>query len=144
MKYYRDVDYYLYFLDFPSMGIPGAIFANTNGTVNIYINTLYREEVQQRTIKHELRHLVKNHFYIDTLSIEEKELDADDVDDPSCVFAPDFSCVEYIEELQTDRIPNVFRHPPDLLPMFNSLDIFRDYLRAMRDQEQGNPTAGGR
>lgn len=144
MKYYRDVDYYLYFLDFPSMGIPGAIFANTNGTANIYINTLYCEKVQRKTIKHELRHLVKNHFYIDTLSIEEKELDADDVDDPSCSFADDFSWIEYTGMEEPVKIPNIFRHPPGLIPVFNSLDILRDYLHAMREQEQSNSTARGR
>ena len=138
MKYYRDVDYYLYFLDFPSMGIPGAIFANTNGTVNIYINTLYREEVQKRTIKHELRHLVKNHFYIDTLSIEEKELDADDVDDQSCIFADDFSSVEYIEELDKKQLKQKEDQPrkthsdvdirmlpgnPPVFSIFRSIDL---------------------
>lgn len=137
MKYYRDVDYYLYFLDFPSMGIPGAIFSNTNGTVNIYINTLYREEVQQRTIKHELRHLVKNHFYIDTLSIEEKELDADDVDDPSCIFADDFSSVEYIEEPICAAPENVFQHIPGVIPVFNSLDAFRNYMFSMKEELAG-------
>ena len=144
MKYYMDVDYYLYFLDFPSMGIPGVIFANTNGTVNIYINTLYREEVQRRTIKHELRHLVKNHFYIDTMSIEEKELDADDIDDPSCIFADDFSSVEYIEEKHDDKLPNVFQHPPGVIPIFNGLESFRDYMFAMREQTQKEKAASER
>lgn len=80
------------------MGVPGVIAANSDGTANIYINTLYCEEKQRRTIKHELRHLAKNHFYCDWMTIEECELDADDIGDPSCVFSDDFSCVEYIEE----------------------------------------------
>ena len=140
MKYYRDVDYFLYFLDFPSMGIPGAIFANSGGTVNIYINTLYREEVQRKTVKHELRHLVKNHFYIDTMSIEEKELDADDIDDPSCIFADDFSSVEYVEE-KPQEMPNVFDHPAGVIPIFNSLEVFRDYMFVMREQVQKEKAA---
>ena len=100
MKYYRDVDYFIIFTDFPRIGVPGAIAANSDGTANIYINTLYCEEKQRRAIKHELRHLVKNHFYIDWMTVEEKELDADMLDDPRCIFADDFSCVEYIEDYE--------------------------------------------
>lgn len=95
MKYYLGVDYFLYFEDFPHMGIPGVIASNSDGTVNIYINTLYAVEIQKRAIKHELRHFVKNHFYCDWMSISEKELDADDIDDPNCIFADDFTSVEY-------------------------------------------------
>lgn len=95
MKYYLDIDYFLIFEDFPHMGVTGAIASNTDGTANIYINTLYCEYVQRRTVKHELRHLVKNHFYCDWMTIEEKELEAD-YDDGTCVFADDFSCVECI------------------------------------------------
>lgn len=109
MKYYQGVDYFLFFMDFPHMGVPGVIASNSDGTANIYINTLYCEQVQSRTIKHELRHLVKNHFYIDWMSIEEKELEADDIDDPSCVFSDDFSCVEYVE-YHKPKLPNVFKH----------------------------------
>lgn len=144
MKYYQDVDYFLFFMDFPHMGVPGVIASNSDGTANIYINTLYREEVQRRTIKHELRHLVKNHFYIDWLSIEEKELEADDIDDPSCIYADDFSSVEYIEGLEDPKIPNVFKHSTQVIPIFNSLDIFRDYMFAMREQSQKGKAAGER
>lgn len=80
------------------MGVSGVIASNSDGSANIYINTLYCEEIQRRTIKHELRHLVKNHFYIDWMTIDEKELDADDINDPHCTFAEDFSSVVYLEE----------------------------------------------
>lgn len=117
MKYYQGVDYFLFFVDFPHMGVPGVIASNSDGTANIYINTLYCEDVQRRTIKHELRHLVKNHFYIDWMSIEEKELDADDVEDPSCVFIDDFSCVEYAEQHKTE-FENAFNHSDEYIPVF--------------------------
>lgn len=98
MKYIKDIDYFLFFLDFPHMGVPGAVALNTDGTVNIYINTLYNPEVQARTVKHELRHFVRGHFSCDWKSITEKELEADDLSDTSCIFADDFSWVEYIAE----------------------------------------------
>ena len=137
MKYYQDVDYFLFFMDFPHMGVPGVIASNSDGTANIYINTLYCEEVQRKTIKHELRHLIKNHFYVDTMSIEEKELEADDIDDPSCIFADDFSSVEYIEEAICVAPENVFQHIPGVIPVFNSLDAFRDYMFSMKDELAG-------
>ena len=95
MRYYLGVDYFIFFEDFPHMGVPGVIASNGDGTANIYINTLYCEERQRETIKHELRHLVKDHFYCDWMTIEEKELDAADLSDPACTFASDFSYVEY-------------------------------------------------
>lgn len=140
MKYYRDVDYFLLFMDFPHMGVPGVIASNSDGTANIYINTLYTDEVQRRTIKHELRHLVKGHFSIDTMSVEEKELDADDIDDPSCIFADDFSSVEYDDE-KPQEMPNVFDHPAGVIPVFNSLESFRNYMFSMRDQVQKEKSA---
>ena len=133
MKYYEGVDYFLYFLDFPHMGVPGVIASNSDGTANIYINTLYCEEVQRRAIKHELRHLVKNHFYIDWMTIEEKELEADDIEDPSCIFSEDFSCIEYAE-YHEPKLPNVFRHSEKVIPVFYSLGSFRDYIFFMREQ----------
>ena len=101
MKYYRDVDYFIICMDFPCMGVPGAIASNIDGTANIYINTLYCEEKRSRTLKHELRHLVRNHFYIDWMTVEEKELDAGILDDPNCTYADEFLWVEYIEEYDT-------------------------------------------
>ncbi len=108
MKFYRDVDYYLYFEDFPHMGVPGVTVLNTDGTVNIFINTLYKPEIQTRTVKHELRHMVLNHFFTDWLPIETKELEADETDDPNCVFARDFSSVEYLGKV---RFPQQYKIP---------------------------------
>ena len=133
MKYYEGVDYFLFFLDFPHMGVPGVIASNSDGTANIYINTLYQEEIRRRTIKHELRHLVKNHFYIDWMTIEEKEMAADDIDDPSCAFADDFSWVEYVEP---EKTPDLFLHPVGVIPVFHSLDGLRNYIIFMKDQEK--------
>ena len=143
MKYYRDVDYFLLFMDFPHMGVPGVIASNSDGTANIYINTLYSDKVQRRTIKHELRHLVKNHFYVDTMSVEEKELDADDIDDPSCIFADDFSSVEYVGD-HPKLLPNVFQHQHGVIPVFSSLNTLRNYIFVMREQMQKEKAANRR
>lgn len=122
MKYYKDVDYFLFFVDFPHMGVPGATAGNSDATVNIYINTLYTPEIQRRTVKHELRHLVKNHFHCDWMTITEKELEADDVDNPDCVFPDDFSYVEYIDE---SNHLNTCISETRILPGKQHLSVFR-------------------
>ena len=103
MKYYEGIDYFLAFEDFPHMGVPGAIASNGDGTVTIYINTLYCKERQNETLRHELRHFVRGHFNSDcTLTLAEKEIDADNIDDESYQFAPDFSWVECIESMDIE------------------------------------------
>lgn len=122
MKYYKDIDYFLFFIDFPHMGVPGSAVGNSDATVNIYINTLYNPEIWKRTVKHELRHLVKNHFHCDWMTIGEKELEADDIDNPDCVFADDFSYVEYTGEII--RPETVFAESR-ILPGSKQYSIFR-------------------
>ena len=118
MKYYRDLDYYVYHTPFPRMGVPGVIAANTNGTVNIYINSNYTWERQQRALRHELRHFARGHLWNDVLTLTEKELEADDDADPCVTFAPDYSWTAY--------------EPPaparPALPCFRSLDALRRYV----------------
>lgn len=95
MKYYKDIDYFLFFEDFPHMGVPGVAALNTDGTVNIFINTLYNNAVQAHTLRHELRHLAYGHFSADWKTITEKELEADNDKAADCVFSDDFAWVEY-------------------------------------------------
>lgn len=139
MRYYRDIDYFIYFEDFPHMGIPGIIIANSDGTANIYINTLYSAEKQKRTLRHELRHFAKEHLYNDWLSIEEKEQDADALGDGSCTFGDEFSFVECEvppPKPQPARLPDIFKENPTNIPIFNSLDAFTNYLIALKEQYQ--------
>ena len=42
------------------------------------------------------------------------------------------------------KLKNVFDHPPGVIPIFNSLESFRDYMFAMREQAQKEKAAGGR
>ena len=94
MKYYRDVDYFLFFEDFPRMGVPGVIGANLDGTCTIYINTLYCQRKQEETLRHELRHMALWHLWRDDMELRDKELQADDIYAADVIFAPDFAWVE--------------------------------------------------
>jgi len=92
-KYYLGVDYYIHMLDFPHMGVAGAIFWNIDCTADIYINTLYDFHLQEKAIRHELRHFVYDHAYCDHKDRRSREAEADNEDDPNVVFADDFSWV---------------------------------------------------
>lgn len=120
MKFILGIDYFLFFLEFPHMGVPGAVALNTDNTVNIFINTLYTPEIQARTVKHELRHFVKGHFSCDWKTIAEKELEASDVQDPSCAFADDFSWVEYTEPTEDAVISRLLPGTDPPISVFRS------------------------
>ena len=94
MKYYQDVDYFLFFEEFPRMGVPGIIGANRDGTCSIYINTLYCEKKQRETLIHELRHMALWHLWRDDMELRNKEAEADTLQDDRVVIAPDYSWVE--------------------------------------------------
>lgn len=94
MRYYRDVDYFLCFEDFPRMGVPGAIGPNLDGTCCIYINTLYCEKKQRETLHHELRHMALWHLWRDDMELRDKETEADALQDGRVIIAPDYSWVE--------------------------------------------------
>lgn len=40
------------------------------------------------------------------------------------------------------KLKNVFEHPDGVIPIFKSLEAFRDYMFAMREQVQKKPTTG--
>ena len=130
MKLYRNIDYFLYFCDFPHMGVYGVAVSNTDGTVNIYINTLYNEEIQDHAIRHELRHVAKGHLWDDVKTITQKELEADEPGD--CEFGVNFDYVEAFEQF-----PDVINFPPTgMIPMFHSLDAFTRYMLKWRQSCQ--------
>lgn len=148
MIYRRDIDYFLYFEDFPHMGVPGVAVLNSDGTVNIFINTLYNREVQARTIKHELRHMVYEHFFCDWMTIEDKEAEADRTGDDACIYADDFSSVEFTGEFHKHPDPRLldvlFCPPSGKIAVFNSLDSLTHYMKAMAKQYRSDQAAGGR
>lgn len=118
MRLYKDVDYYIYFEDLKHMGVAGAIMANSDGTANIYINTLYDIPRREQALRHELRHLAKNHLYNDTLTLYEKEADADRVNADDCTFGPGYTWVEY---------------RPRMIPLFRSLDALGRFTKKVME-----------
>lgn len=97
-KYYLDIDYHLHFLDFPHMGVLGAICWNSDCTAEIYINSLYRYEQQMRAARHELRHFVYDHAFCDFKDLNTKEFEADNDQDTNVIFADDLSWVIILNE----------------------------------------------
>lgn len=58
--------------------LPGTVRAvtlpNNDGTFDIYINSTLPEELQQKALDHELKHIRKDHFYnSDPVWLNEKE-----------------------------------------------------------------------
>ncbi len=94
MKMYRDVDYFLFFQDFPRIGVPGFIGLNQDGTCSIFINTLYCPRKQKETLRHELRHLALDHLWRDDRPLRDREAEAGDLYGSDVSIAPDFSWVE--------------------------------------------------
>lgn len=131
MVYYEGIDYWVRRVEFPNMASESVVVSHGDGTFTIYINTLFCEERQQECLEHELRHLEAEHFYRDDMSIQQIERQAD-----RNAAAP--------QEAAAARLPNVFTEaPPNTIPIFNSLDTFKDYMFAMREQVQQEKTAGG-
>lgn len=45
------------------MTVKGVTVIDEESDYNVYINTLLSESVQEQTAKHELKHIIKDHFY---------------------------------------------------------------------------------
>ena len=57
--------------------IKGVTVIDGEGDYNVYINTLLSPEAQKRAQKHELTHIIKDHFYnYDPVIINEMEANA--------------------------------------------------------------------
>lgn len=93
MRYYRDLDYFLYIEPMPVARWLGFIDPMPDGTVCIYVNTRVSEKRQRNAIRHELRHLAFNHMWTEERPIEEIEDEAD-ADDERVTFGPRFSWIE--------------------------------------------------
>lgn len=94
MRLYRDADYYLFFEDFPCMGVRGFVGSNPDGTSTAFINTMYGPNRQQETVRHELRHIALDHLWRDDMELADKEREADGDCECTITFADDFSWVE--------------------------------------------------
>lgn len=75
MTYTEGVDYFVRLIEFPNQAAGGVSMSNGDGTFSIYINTRCSPERQRKALDHELRHLIKNHFFRDE-PVEEIEREA--------------------------------------------------------------------
>lgn len=48
---------------FPNDKVRAVTLPNDDGTFDIYINSRLPEELQQKALDHELKHIQKDHFY---------------------------------------------------------------------------------
>ena len=58
----RIPDYFVRVVELPA-AVRGVTVPNDDGTFSVYINALYDDETQRRTLEHELAHLARDHFY---------------------------------------------------------------------------------
>lgn len=107
-------EYFVRYIDLPTK-VEGATVPNNDGTFDIYINAIFCEERRAEILEHELRHINRDHFYNDLLPVLRMEKEANG-------------------ERTSDYLQNVFDHPAGVIPIFNSLSIYRDYMFAMREQ----------
>ena len=57
------IDYFVRHLRFPNRACKAVVVPNNDGSFDIYINTLFSKEEQDRALEHELSHLLSGHFY---------------------------------------------------------------------------------
>lgn len=70
-------DYFVRTIKLPG-SIKGITCPHEDGTYSVYINSDLSEGCTRKTLKHELNHIEKDHFYDDVKSIEAVEAEADD------------------------------------------------------------------
>lgn len=77
MTYAEGVDYFVRYVEFPNQAAGGVSVSNGDGTFSIYLNTRCSPERQKKALRHELQHLIKNHFFrdgpIDAIEREARE-----------------------------------------------------------------------
>ncbi len=57
-------DYFVRFLELPRR-VEGVTVPNNDGSFSVYINSLLSEPQRQKVLEHELKHIGKEHFYVD-------------------------------------------------------------------------------
>lgn len=109
--------------------IEGVTVPNDDGTFDIYLNANLCEARQKDRLRHEIRHIVEDHFYQESKCVAQLEQEANG-----------------IKEAPPPRLPNVFAEAPTgTIPFFASLDSFCDHMLSSRNQvqrENGQRSAG--
>lgn len=126
MIFIEGVDYWVRRRAFPCATVYAWAVSLGDGTFDIWLNTNVSEAKQLAGLRHELKHLEDNHFFRDDLTLAEKEAIAWGA--PGKIFFP-------------SRLPNVFKEAsPGTIPIFASLDAFKNYMFDMRKQwQEENP-----
>lgn len=120
--------YFVRMVSLPA-SVHGVTLPNDDGTFDIYINETLSEAMRKDRLQHEIKHICEDHFYQEAKSIAQLEQEANGTTAPA-------KAPEPVPATQS-RLPNVFAEaPPGTIPYFSSLDAFRDYMFAMRDQVQ--------
>jgi len=100
------IDYYVRHVALPRT-VEGVSLPNDDGSFDIYINSLLPPDKAEAVLRHELRHLKAEHFYVD-MPIERMERQAEG------------------EEL------NPVLHPPEgLLPCFHSPQHLASWINTL-------------
>ena len=113
--------YFVWLVSLPA-SIDGVTVPNDDGTFDIYLNSNLCEARQQDRLQHEIKHIFEDHFYQETKTVSQLEQEANGTATAS---------------VSPPRLPNVFTEsPPGMIPCFSSLESFRDYMYAMKEQTQ--------
>lgn len=113
--------YYVRLIPLPA-SIDGVTVPNDDGTFDIYLNSNLCEARQKDRLQHEIKHILEDHFYQENKTVSELEQEANGI-------------VKSRTPPPPPRLPNVFSEAPSgTIPYFSSLESFRNYIFAMRDQ----------
>jgi len=108
-------EYYIRAVNLPRT-VDGVVVPNPDGTFDIYLNENQPEEVRQRWLEHEVRHIMCDHFYREA-DIAAKEREAEGLPpDPNCAPVPRGTLLR-------------FSSPDDMLKFYNLTPgaMVRDY-----------------
>lgn len=109
-------EYFVRYIDLPT-AVEGVTLPNADGTFDIYINARLSQAGREQCLRHELRHILKDHFYTDR-SVAVCEVEADG-------------------SRRVRRLPDVFADAPaGTIPYFSSPAAFGSYLHAMAAQRR--------
>lgn len=108
----ENVDYFVRVVEFPNAANRAAVYTNDDGTYDIYLNSRYPDLIEG--YEHEVRHLLLDHF---------------DTSKP----------ISRVEKEADGAIPDLFTgRPAGHIPLFKSLEAFKDYVIPFYIQEDPN------
>ena len=76
LKLVENADYFVRCIPFPNYAADGVVSTNDDGTFNIYINEKLDDCRKRKALKHEIEHIMRDHFY-STAPVQQIEAEAD-------------------------------------------------------------------